>query len=42
MAKADALLIVPLEQYGRGPVPPGTTLRAIPLGERPMLADLTL
>lgn len=42
MAKADALLIVPLEQYGRGAVPAGTTLRAIPLGERAMSADLTL
>jgi molybdopterin molybdotransferase len=42
MAKADALLIVPLEQYGRGAVPAGTTLRAIPLGERAMLTDLTL
>jgi molybdopterin molybdotransferase len=42
MARADALLIVPLEQYGRGAIPRGTTLRAIPLGERAMLADLAL
>jgi molybdopterin molybdotransferase len=34
MARADVLVVVPLEQYGRGPVPAGTTLRAIPLGER--------
>ena len=34
MARADALLIVPLEHFGGGPIPAGTTLRAIPLGER--------
>jgi molybdopterin molybdotransferase len=39
MARADALLVVPLEQYGRGPVSSGTTLRAIPLGERALSAD---
>lgn len=43
MARANALLVVPLEQFGRGPVPPGTTLRAIPLGESAMRgAELTL
>jgi molybdopterin molybdotransferase len=42
MAKADALLIVPLEQFGHGPVAPGTTLRAIPLGDRGLFADLAL
>lgn len=34
MARADALLIVPLEYFGRAPIPAGTALRAIPLGER--------
>ena len=38
MARADALLVVPLEQFGRGPVPAGTTLRALPLGEGAQLA----
>jgi molybdopterin molybdotransferase len=43
MARADALLIVPLEQFGRGAIPAGTTMRALPLGERAMLAaDLML
>jgi molybdopterin molybdotransferase len=43
MARADALLVVPLEQFGRGPVPPGMTLRALPLGESAMLgAELAL
>ena len=38
MARADVLLIVPLEQFGRGPIPAGATLRALPLGERGLLA----
>jgi hypothetical protein len=38
MARADALLIVPLEQFGRGPVTPGTVLQALPLGDRPLRA----
>ena len=38
MARADALLVVPLEQYGRGPVSAGTVLQAIPLGDRPLRA----
>lgn len=38
MSRADALLVVPLEQFGRGPVAAGTTLRALPLGERALLA----
>jgi len=43
MARADALLVVPLEQFGRGPLPAGSQLPAIPLGEGAMLAaDLTL
>jgi molybdopterin molybdotransferase len=43
MSRADALLVIPLEQFGRGPVPAGTTLRALPLGERAVLAaDLGL
>ena len=43
MARADALLVVPLEQFGRGPVPAGATLRAVPLGENGLLAaDLAL
>ena len=33
MARADALLVVPLEQFGRGPVSAGATLPALPLGE---------
>lgn len=37
MSRADALLVVPLEQFGHGPVAAGTTLRAIPLGERAAL-----
>jgi hypothetical protein len=37
------LLVVPLEQFGRGPVPVGATLRAVPLGESALLAtELTL
>ena len=43
MSRADALLVVPLEQFGRGAVPAGTRLRALPLGERAALtADLGL
>ena len=43
MARADALLGVPLEQFGRGPVPAGSVLSALPLGEGAMLAaDLLL
>jgi molybdopterin molybdotransferase len=43
MARADALLVVPLEQFGRGPVPAGATLRALPLGASAGLAaDLGL
>jgi hypothetical protein len=43
MSRADALLVVPLEQFGRGPVPAGTILKAVPLGENGLLAvDLTL
>jgi hypothetical protein len=38
MSRADALLVVPLEQFGRGPIPAGTRLRALPLGERGLLA----
>jgi len=38
MARADALLVVPLEQFGRGAVPPGTVLQALPLGDRPLRA----
>jgi molybdopterin molybdotransferase len=37
MARADALLVVPLEQFGRGPFPAGTVVRAIPLGDRASL-----
>lgn len=37
MARADALLVVPLEQYGRDPMIAGTVLRALPLGERAAL-----
>jgi molybdopterin molybdotransferase len=37
VARADALLVVPLEQFGRGPVPAGTTMQALPLGERTVL-----
>jgi molybdopterin molybdotransferase len=39
MARADALAIVPLEQFGRGPVAPGTMVGALPLGERVLFAD---
>ena len=43
MARADALLVVPLEQFGRGPIPAGTTMRAIPLRESALLSgDLAL
>ena len=38
MSRADVLLVVPLEQYGRGAIPAGTQLRALPLGERGLLA----
>jgi molybdopterin molybdotransferase len=38
MARADALVVVPLEQFGRGPVPAGATLAALPLGEGAQLA----
>lgn len=38
MARADALLVVPLERFGRGPVPANTVLQALPLGERAALA----
>jgi molybdopterin molybdotransferase len=38
MSRADVLLVVPLEQFGRGPIPAGTQLRALPLGERGLLA----
>ena len=38
MARADALAVVPLEQFGRGPVAPGTVLQALPLGDRPLRA----
>ena len=38
MARADALLVVPLEQFGRGPVPAGATLKTLPLGEGAQLA----
>ena len=38
MARADALVVVPLEQYGRGPVPVGATLAAVPLGDGAQLA----
>jgi molybdopterin biosynthesis enzyme len=39
MARADALLVVPLEHFGRGPVPAGSTLQALPLGERVALSS---
>ena len=39
MARADALLVVPLEQFGRGPVASGSTLHALPLGERALLTS---
>jgi molybdopterin molybdotransferase len=43
MSRADALLVVPLEQFGRGPVTAGTTMRALPLGDNAFLAaDLQL
>ena len=38
MSRADALLVVPIEQFGRGPIRAGTRLRALPLGERGLLA----
>jgi molybdopterin molybdotransferase len=38
MARANALLIVPLERYGTPAVAPGEYLRAIPVGNEPMLA----
>lgn len=38
MSRANALLVVPLEQFGRGPIPAGTALRALPLGETGMLS----
>ena len=38
MARADALLVVPLDRFGKGPLPAGTTLRALALGERASLA----
>ena len=38
MSRADVLLVVPLEQFGRGAIPAGTQLRALPLGERGLLA----
>ena len=38
MARADALLVVPLEQFGRGAIPAGTVMQALPLGERALLA----
>jgi molybdopterin molybdotransferase len=34
MSRADALLVVPLEQFGRGAVPAGSTLQALTLGDR--------
>jgi molybdopterin molybdotransferase len=37
MARADALLVVPLDRFGRGPVAAGTTLPAWPLGDGGML-----
>jgi molybdopterin molybdotransferase len=37
MARADALVVVPLEQFGREPLVPGTVLRALPLGDRGIL-----
>jgi molybdopterin molybdotransferase len=40
MARADALLVVPLEQFGRGSVPAGSRLQALPLGERVALASV--
>jgi hypothetical protein len=39
MARADALLIVPLEHFSRGPIRAGTVLHAIPLGERAALTS---
>ena len=38
MARADALVVVPLEQFGRGPIPAGATLAAVPLGDGAQLA----
>ena len=37
MARANALLVVPLEQFGRGPVSVGATLSALPLGDGGLL-----
>ena len=37
MSRADALLVVPLEQFGRGPVPAGSTLPALALGDLGLL-----
>lgn len=39
MSRADALLVVPLDQFGRGPVPAGATLPALPLGESSLLTE---
>ena len=38
MSRADALLVVPLEQFGRPAIPAGTVMHALPLGERANLA----
>jgi len=38
MSRADALVVVPLEQFGRGPVPAGATLAAVSLGYGAQLA----
>jgi molybdopterin molybdotransferase len=37
MSRADVLLVVPLEQFGRGSIPAGAQVRALPLGERGLL-----
>lgn len=39
MSRADALLVVPLGQFGRGPVPAGATLSVLPLGESSLLTE---
>ena len=39
MARANALLVVPLDQFGRGALPAGATLRALPLGDSGFLAS---
>lgn len=39
MARANALLVVPLEQHARGPLSRGAELRAIPLGDGMMRSD---